>query len=92
LSVLERAGFVAGKEPCAIREDALVLEPGGAHRCCIEREMQQLDMIDRVLALEVGDHRRGNAAGVEARRVVCRSRLTVCHPARGERTVSGGSR
>ena len=73
LQLSEGAGFVVRKERCAIGEHLLVLEPGGAHRARVEAEVEQLDVIDVVLALEIGHDRRRKGGGIESLRIVRRT-------------------
>src|SRR5207302_10958797 len=67
LQLLEGPRFVVREERRAIREDGLVDKTGRAHRLGIEAQMEQLDVIDVMFALEVGNHRRRERRGVEAR-------------------------
>src|SRR5207237_7014007 len=69
LQLLEGPRFVVRKERRAIREDGFVDKTGRAHRLGIESQVEQLDVIDVVFALEIGYHGRCERRGVETRRV-----------------------
>ena len=73
LQLAERPGLVVRIERRAVGENALVLEPGGPHRVRIETQVQQLDMVDVVLALEIGHDRGRECRSVEPRRIERRS-------------------